>query len=42
MARTASSGIRGEASPEEREALKDEGIETLSLPVPAALRGPVQ
>lgn len=39
---TAQRGIRGQASPEEREALKDEGIETLALPVPAALQGPVQ
>lgn len=39
---TAQRGIRGQASPEEREALKDEGIETMSLPVPAALQGPVQ
>ena len=39
---TAQRGIRGQASPEEREALKDEGIETMALPVPAALRGPVQ
>ena len=35
-------GIRGQASPEERDALRDEGIETLSIPVPAALKGPVQ
>jgi hypothetical protein len=39
---TAQRGIRGQASAEEREALKDEGIETMSLPVPAALQGPVQ
>lgn len=39
---TAQRGIRGQASPEEREALKDEGIETMTLPVPAALQGPVQ
>ena len=39
---SAQRGIRGQASAEEREALKDEGIETLSLPVPAALQGPVQ
>jgi hypothetical protein len=35
-------GIRGQASPEEREALREEGIETMSLPMPAALKGPVQ
>jgi hypothetical protein len=35
-------GIRGQASPEEREALREEGIETMSLPLPAALKGPVQ
>lgn len=35
-------GIRGQASAEEREALREEGIETLSLPIPAAIKGPVQ
>jgi hypothetical protein len=35
-------GIRGQASAEERQALLDEGIEIMSLPVPAALKGPVQ
>jgi hypothetical protein len=35
-------GIRGVATPEEREALRDEGIEVMALPVPAALKGPVQ
>ncbi len=35
-------GIRGQATPEERHALLDEGIETMSIPVPAALKGPVQ
>jgi hypothetical protein len=39
---TAHRGIRGEASPEERQALSDEGIEVLSIPVPRALKGPVQ
>ena len=34
--------IRGQASAEEREALLDEGIEVVSLPVPQALKGPVQ
>jgi hypothetical protein len=35
-------GIRGVASAEEREALHDEGIEVMSLPMPAALKGPIQ
>jgi len=35
-------GIRGQASAEERRALLDEGIEIMSLPIPAALKGPVQ
>ena len=35
-------GIRGHASPQEREALLDEGIETVAIPVPRALDGPVQ
>jgi hypothetical protein len=35
-------GIRGQATAEEREALKDEGIETMSIPVPRGLEGPVQ
>ena len=35
-------GIRGQASPEEREALREEGIETMAIPVPRALKGPVQ
>lgn len=39
---TASRGIRGQASAQERQALLDEGIEIMSLPVPAALKGPVQ
>ena len=34
--------IRGQASPQEREALLDEGIETVAIPVPAALKGPLQ
>lgn len=33
-------GIRGQASPAEREALKEEGIEVHSLPLPKALVGP--
>ena len=35
-------GIRGQATSEEREALQEEGIETMSIPVPRALEGPVQ
>lgn len=35
-------GIRGQASPEERAALSDEGIETMAIPVPRALEGPLQ
>ena len=34
--------IRGQATPREREALREEGIEVVSLPVPQALKGPVQ
>ena len=35
-------GIRGEATPEERRALHEEGIEVMAIPVPRALKGPVQ
>jgi hypothetical protein len=35
-------GIRGQATAEQRAALQDEGIETMSIPMPAALKGPVQ
>lgn len=35
-------GIRGQASPEETEALLEEGIGVLPLPIPKALKGPVQ
>lgn len=35
-------GIRGQASPEETEALLDEGIAVLPLPVPKGLKGPLQ
>jgi hypothetical protein len=34
--------IRGKATPDEAEALREEGIDVVSLPVPAALKGPVQ
>lgn len=39
---TESRGIRGQATAEERLALNEEGIEVMSLPIPAALKGPVQ
>ena len=35
-------GIRGQASADDRQALRDEGIEVMSMPLPAALKGPVQ
>jgi hypothetical protein len=35
-------GIRGQASLQEREALREEGIETLSIPLPVAHKGPLQ
>lgn len=35
-------GIRGKATPQERAALEEEGIETFALPVPRALDGPLQ
>ena len=35
-------GIRGQSTDAEREALHEEGIEVMSIPVPAALKGPVQ
>ena len=35
-------GIRGQATPEQREALRDEGIEVVPLPIPAALKEPLQ
>jgi hypothetical protein len=35
-------GIRGQASADERRALLDEGIEIMSVVLPAALKGPVQ
>jgi hypothetical protein len=34
--------IRGIATPDEAEALKEEGIEVMALPMPAALKGPLQ
>lgn len=35
-------GIRGRASREDAEALREEGIEVTALPLPDALKGPVQ
>lgn len=35
-------GIRGQASAEQRQELRDEGIEVTPLPLPAALKGPLQ
>lgn len=35
-------GIRGQTTPDEREALAEEGIEVVSIPVPPALKGSVQ
>jgi hypothetical protein len=35
-------GIRGSASREDAEALREEGIEVMSLPVPDALKGTIQ
>ena len=38
----AARGIRGQATPQERAALQEEGIETMSIPMPSAMKGPVQ
>jgi hypothetical protein len=35
-------GIRGQATADEREALREEGIEVMPLPLPAALKEPLQ
>jgi hypothetical protein len=35
-------GIRGDATSEQRAALQDEGIEVVAVPVPAALKKPLQ
>jgi len=35
-------GIRGRATSEDAEALRDEGIEVVTLPVPAPLKGTIQ
>jgi hypothetical protein len=37
---TEARGIRGDATPEQRAALAEEGIEVVALPVPPALKGP--
>jgi hypothetical protein len=34
--------IRGQATPEQRESLEDEGIEVVSIALPEALKGPLQ
>lgn len=34
--------IRGKASAEDAQALQDEGIEVMALPIPAAAKGPLQ
>jgi len=35
-------GIRGRTTPEQRQALEDEGIEVMTLPLPESLKGPLQ
>lgn len=35
-------GIRGQASREDADALREEGIDVVSVPLPAAFKGPVQ
>ena len=35
-------GIRGQATADEAKALREEGIDVVALPMPAALKGPVQ
>jgi hypothetical protein len=35
-------GIRGRASREDADALREEGIEVMAVPVPAGLKGPLQ
>ena len=35
-------GIRGRATPSDAEALRDEGISVMALPLPDALKGPIQ
>lgn len=35
-------GIRGRASKEDADALREEGIDVMALPIPEAIKGPVQ
>jgi hypothetical protein len=35
-------GIRGKASREDADALREEGIEVMALPIPDAVKGPIQ
>jgi hypothetical protein len=35
-------GIRGQASREDADALREEGIEIMAMPIPPALKGPLQ
>ena len=35
-------GLRGQATPEEAESLREEGIEVMALPLPPGLKGPLQ
>ena len=39
---SAQRGIRGQATPEQRAELADEGIDVMPLPIPEGLKGPVQ
>ncbi len=39
---TEARGIRGQTTPDEAQALAEEGIEVVSLAVPAALKDPLQ
>lgn len=39
---TAERGIRGSASAHDAQALREEGIEVMAIPLPAARKGPVQ
>jgi hypothetical protein len=39
---TGERAIRGQATPDEAQALREEGIEVVALPMPAALKGPIQ
>jgi len=34
--------IRGQADAQQREALREEGIEVVALPIPESLKGPLQ